>query len=182
MMMSQRILASLAFGAALALAGSGCGETTYGFEPVDTGKDDSAGEPRPKSNSQYIRAIYADVVGRAPESYDFSIVDAQGNPLITFPIDEQQLLLNTLDGVGDPAPLRALIVAGLLDSAEVTIPTKDDVADPEAWIADQFRRLLGREPNSYELAAFVDEWESDPAVGPHTVIRALVGSREYSSF
>jgi len=49
------------------------------------------------------------------------------------------------------------------------------------YIRDQFRRLLGREPNTYELEAFAAEWENDPAVGPRTVIRAIIASREYQS-
>ena len=54
--------------------------------------------------------------------------------------------------------------------------------DPAEFIAEQFRRLLGREPSAYELRAFADEWQTDDAVGPRAIIRALVGSREYQSF
>ena len=53
--------------------------------------------------------------------------------------------------------------------------------DPEAFVRAQFRRLLGREPGVYEREAFVDAFENDPAVGPATVIRALIESREYQS-
>ena len=42
-------------------------------------------------------------------------------------------------------------------------------------------QLLGREPNAYELEVFVAEWTSEPAVGPRTIIRAIIGSREYQS-
>ena len=52
---------------------------------------------------------------------------------------------------------------------------------PRAFIREQFRKLLGREPNPYELSAFATEWESDAAVGPKAIIRAIVGSREYQS-
>jgi hypothetical protein len=84
--------------------------------------------------------------------------------------------------MGDSRPLRALLVAGLAASAEVGLPARGDVDDPAEFVGEQFRRLLGREPSAYELRAFVDEWRADDAVGPRTVVRALVGSREYQSF
>jgi len=34
----------------------------------------------------------------------------------------------------------------------------------------------------YELDTMVREWSDDPAVGPRTVTRAIIGSREYQSF
>jgi hypothetical protein len=181
--MRQRahILISLLAAAALVAGAAACGETTYEFDEVSSGHDDADDVPRAKSNSQWLRAVYADVLGRAPESYAFDVVDTGGNVLLTIPITEQDLLLDMLEGVGDPAPLRAIIAAGLTRSDEVDLPDKADVADPAAWIAEQFRHYLGREPNAYELAAFVDEWQRDPAVGPRTVVRALVGSREYGS-
>lgn len=164
--------------AALTLAGC---STSYGFDPVTVGDDDAGRVPRPRSNSQFVRAVYADVLGRAPDVYDFAIVDAQGNQLVAFPINEQRDLVTSLDGTGDPDPFRAILTAGLLGSAEVDLPDKADVKDPHAFIGDQFRRLLGREPGSYESYAFEDAWENDPATGPRTVIRAIIGSREYQS-
>ena len=38
------------------------------------------------------------------------------------------------------------------------------------------------DPGAYELASFAAAWREDPAVGPKTVVRALLGSREYQSF
>jgi hypothetical protein len=167
---------------ALALAAAAGCETTYEFDPVPVGEDGLARDPRPRSNTQWLRGLYSDLVGRTPASYDFSVVDGAGNPLLVFPINEQTYLLNALDGVGDPAPLRALIAAGLVRSAEVDLPEKADVGDPAVWIDEQFRKYLGRPANEYELQAFVAEWDADEAVGPRTVIRALVGSREYQSY
>lgn len=166
---------------AATLAGAACGETTYGFEDVTVGEDDGARAPQERSNSQYVRALYADSVGRAPESYEFA-VSANGSELFRFPVDEQSLLVDVLEGMGDSRPLRALLAAGLVASGEVSLPERGDVDDPAAFISDQFRRLLGREPSAYELRAFVNEWQADEAVGPRTVVRALIGSREYQSF
>lgn len=99
-----------------------------------------------------------------------------------FSVDESQFLLASLDGVGDPASIRGLIATGLAASPEAGIPAKEDIDDPAAYIAEQFRRFLGREVGAYELSAFVDEWETDEAVGPRTVIRALIASREYQTY
>jgi hypothetical protein len=165
----------------LALVAAACGDTTYLFEDVGVGDDDQGREPRLRSNSQFVRAVYADLLGRAPETYDFVVTNGP-TELFRFPIDEQESLVGVLDGLGDSTPLRDLLVAGLVSSTEVALPDKEDVDDPEEFIADQFRRLLGREPSVYELQAFAAEWDSDPAVNPRTIVRALLSSREYQSF
>jgi len=156
-------------------------ETTYDFDGVDVGADGSGRAPRERSNSQFIRAAYADLLGRTPESYEL-VITVNGTEAARFPVDEQQILLAGLDGVGDPAPMRSLVVSGLLASDEVDLPRKAEVDDPDGYITDQFRFFLGRDPNPYELATFADQWARDPAVGPRTVIRALMESREYQSY
>lgn len=165
----------------LAVPATGCSETTYEFDDVDLGGDDDGRTPRERSNSQFIRAAYADLVGRAPESYDFE-VSFNGTFAGAFPINEQDILMGALDGVGDPSAVRSLIIAGLLESEEVDIPAKSEVSDPEEFIRDQFRFFLGRDPGVYELRAFTDEWATDAAVNPRTVIRALMESREYQTY
>jgi hypothetical protein len=154
---------------------------SYSFAPITVGQK-AEKVPRPRSNSQFVRLVYADLVGRAPAQYEFVVRDAGGNIVSQFPVDEQQLLLDTLDGMGDPSALRDLIVAGLCDSTEVSLPEKFAVADPAAFITTQFHNFLGREPTAYELNAFVTEWKSDDAVNPKTVVRALLASREYQSY
>ena len=172
---------SIAIGIALAVLACACGDTTYTFEDVTVGEDDGARDPRERSNSQFVRAVYGDLVGRAPESYEFA-VSFDGAEILRFPVDEQSLLVDVLEGMGDSRPLRALLTAGLVGSEEVVLPARDEVDDPAEFIAGQFRRLLGRDPSAYELRAFVDEWKADEAVNPRTVVRALIGSREYQSF
>jgi hypothetical protein len=152
---------------------------SYSFAPITVGQK-AEKVPRPRSNSQFVRLVYADLVGRAPAQYDFTVKDQAGMTVSQFPVDEQQFLVDTLDGMGDPSALRDLIVAGLIDS--VTLPDKFSVSDPAGYITSQFHTYLGRDPSAYELAGFVAEWKSDPAVNPKTVARALLASREYQSY
>lgn len=163
----------------VALAGA-CAETTYDYDPATAG-DVEGGDraPRAKTSSQFLRGLYADLLGRTPESYDF-VISANNAPLLRIPLDEEMQLSAVLEGLGDSLPMRNLVVNGLLHSTEITMPAKTGV-DAKQYIGEQFRRLLGREPNAYELGAFADEWAKDPAVGPRTIIRAIVGSREYQS-
>jgi hypothetical protein len=163
-----------------ALAVAACA-TTYEYDPVAVG-DPEGGDraPRSKTSSQFVRGVYADLLGRTPTTFDFTL-KFNGATQFTLPLDEQAQLINVLDGLGDGLPMRNVIVNGLLHGSEVTLPAKGSVADPRAYIREQFTRLLGREPNAYELESFADAWDRDPAVGPRTIIRAIVGSREYQS-
>lgn len=164
----------------LVLAATAC-TTTYDYDPATIGEPEGGDRaPRGKSSSQFLRDVYADLLGRTPETYDFTL-KVNGVTQFTLPVDEQTELVNVLDGIGDALPMRNLLVNGLLHGAQVTIPDKAGVPDARAYIGQQFTRLLGRAPNAYELAGFADAWAHDPAVGPRTIIRAIVGSREYQS-
>lgn len=157
----------------------GCTET-YDYQPSTAGEAEGGGrDPRGKNSSQFVRSIYADLLGRSPESYDF-ILQFDGVEQFRLPLDEEAQLVSTLDGIGDAQPMRNLIANGLLSGDEISLPAKGDV-EPAEFIREQFRRLLGREPNPYELQGFVTEWNADAAVGPKAIIRAIVGSREYQS-
>ena len=159
---------------------NGC-TTTYDYDPATAGTPEGSAKPHyAKTSSQFVRGIYADLLGRTPTSYDFEL-DINGTLAVKFPVDEENVLVDTLDGVGDSQPLRNLMVAGLLHSAELSLPDKAAVSDPRTFIHDQFTKLLGREPNVYELETFAQAWHRDHAVGPRAVIRAITGSREYQS-
>lgn len=172
----KRLILIVALGATFAA----CADTTYDYDPATAGDvEGGEREPRAKTSSQFLRGLYADLIGRTPESYEF-VIRVNGTPQLRIPLDEEAQLTAVLEGLGDSLPMRNLVVNGILHSAEVTIPEKTAV-DPKAYISEQFRKLLGREPNAYELGAFADEWAKDPAVGPRTIIRAIIGSREYQS-
>jgi hypothetical protein len=164
----------------LFLGATAC-QDTYEFEPITAGESDTAREPRPKTDGQFLRSVYADLLGRAPGQLEVQVVDASDNVLSEFSLDEQELLLVVLDGLGDDDAMRSLIIAGLVESEELRLPSKEEVADPAAFVAEQFRTFLGREPNAYEREAFVAAWNTDPAVDPKVVVRAILGSREYQS-
>ena len=153
----------------------------YEYQPTSAGEEEGGERAlRGKTSTQFLRGIYADLLGRTPETYEM-VIKFQGTEVFRFNVSEEALLSNSLDGLGDSLPMRNLITKGLLHSAEVTVPEKASVTDARQYIRDQFRRFLGREPNTYELENFAAEWESDPAVGPRTIIRAIVASREYQS-
>ena len=175
---TSRPTACIAVLCALALAACA---TTYEYDPTTIGAPEGDGRaPRGKTSSQFVRGVYADLLGRAPTTFDFTL-KSSGATVFTLPLDEQAQLINVLDGLGDGLPLRNVLVNGLLHGSEVTLPAKGSVTDVRGYIREQFTRLLGREPNAYELEAFADAWDKDPAVGPRTIIRAIVGSREYQS-
>jgi len=154
--------------------------STYDYDPATAGDQEGSDHARRgKTPSQFVRGTYADLLGRSPETYDFTL-QFNGVDQFTFSLSEESQLVGTLDGIGDSQPMRNLIANGLLHSIEVTIPDKSSV-DAHTFIREQFTKLLGREPNPYELANFADEWTSDPSVGPRTIIRAIIGSREYQS-
>jgi hypothetical protein len=162
-----------------ALASASCTDV-YDYDPATAGEAEGGERAlRAKSSAQFLRGLYADLLGRTPESYEI-IIRFQGTEVFRFPANEEALLSFSLDGLGDSLPMRNLIANGVLHSSEITIPAKTAVVARD-YIREQFRRLLGREPNAYELEAFAAEWDADPTVGPRTIIRAIIASREYQS-
>jgi len=166
----------------VALAGVvGCAsEPVHEFEPVPVGRDD-ARLRRPRTDEQHVRALYADILGRAPTTYDVTVRGPDGAVADVVRVDEEAFLVPLGNQVGDPGPVRALIATGLTASAEADLPTRAAVDDPGAFVDDWFARLLGRAPTTWERQAFVEAWASDPAVTPAVIVRAIVASREYQS-
>ena len=173
----MKTLATIAV--ALAHAAPACTDTNEN-EPATAGEAEGDRQPRAKTSSQFLRGLYADILDRTPETYEVIVRYGAPEPL-RFPLDEEAQITSVLEGIGDSLPMRNLVTKGLLHSVEIAIPDKASISDPRAYIRDQFRRFLGREPNAYELEQFAGEWSNDSAVGPRTVIRAIVGSREYQS-
>jgi hypothetical protein len=114
-------------------------------------------------NRLFVRALFVDLLGRLPSD------------------EEARRLRTALDGLADPRPLRAVVARLLIDSGSVKLPEKRAVEDPTRWVADLFRRLLGREAAQDELAAFVGAFH-DPACQPATVLYAIVTHPDYQCY
>jgi hypothetical protein len=119
--------------------------------------------PRPKSDLVFIRTLFSDLLGREP----------------TF--EEFRNSRNAFLALSDPTPVRNVLGQLLLESGRAPIPGGEPAGRPAAWVAAQFRRLLGRDPTGSECDAFVatlGEYGCDP----RTLILAVVTSPEYQYY
>ncbi len=116
----------------------------------------------PLSNRAWVRSVYVDL----------------GDALASE--DDVEALRGALDSLGDPTPLRSLIVRMLLDAEGTRAPRGPEISYPDKWIDLTFARLLGREPTALERTEFVQVC-SDGADGPELVLYALLTSPEYQS-
>jgi hypothetical protein len=156
------------------LAFTGC-EGRYGFRDVPVGEEPS--EPLAvKSNGQIVRALFADVLARAPAEVTLA-VETEGAP-VDVALDEEAVLVGMLDGVGDTFAARRILTTALLDADAITLPDKEDV-DPAQFVEDAFLDHLGRPATPYERDQLVDAWNTDDTVGPRTILRAIMMSRAY---
>jgi len=118
--------------------------------------------PRAKSPLQFVRSLYVDLLDRPPTDEEF------------------RWTRNATRALSDPEPLRALLARLLLSSGKSGAP-KALAEDPPAWIRDQFRRLLARDPGERELRTFAAVLAT-PGSGPADVIEALVTHPEYGFY
>lgn len=114
----------------------------------------------PLSNRGWVRSVYVDL----------------GD--VIAPEEDVEALRGALDSLGDPLPLRSLIVRMLLDAEGTRAPRGPAIGDPGAWVDTTFHRLLGREPTEMERASFVQVCEDGPD-GPELVLFTLLTSPEY---
>lgn len=145
---------------------------------------------RPKTDHQFIRGLYVDLMGRPP-SYD-----------------EFRNMRNALQALADPEPLRGVLARVMLESDAVLPPlgTEDRPAPEratggstttdrrpgteaerrrqdalEAQVTDLFQRFLGRDPGPEELQVFT-ETLADPGATWRTAALALLVSPEYQTY
>jgi len=118
---------------------------------------------RPLPNRLFVRTLFVDLVDRLPDD------------------DEMRAMANALDGLSDPGPLRSVLARLLLDSGTAPLPEREQIADPTAWIAGLFERLLGRVATDEELRVFVKSFH-DPACRPRTILYAILSHPEYHVF
>jgi hypothetical protein len=122
-----------------------------------------AARKRPVSNRLFARALYVDLLDRAPDEA------------------EARRLRTALDGMSDAGPLRSVFARVLIDSGMVALPEKKSIRDPRTWIAQRFEALLGRAPSTQELDTFAVAF-ADEACRPATVLYALVTHAEYQLY
>ncbi len=116
----------------------------------------------PLSNRAWIRSVYVDLGDKlAPDA-------------------DVEALRGALDSLGDPTPLRSLVVRMLLDAEGTKAPRGATIGEPGPWVEATFIHLLGRKPTEHELAEFVGVC-SDGSDGPELVLYALLTSSEYQS-
>jgi hypothetical protein len=118
---------------------------------------------QPMPNHMFVRALFVDLADRVPDP------------------DELQRMRNALDGLADPGPLRSVLARLVLDSGTARIPTREEIADPEAWVADLFPRMLAREATLAEREAFVGAL-GEPECRPSTVVYAIVSHPDYPTW
>lgn len=118
---------------------------------------------RPKSDRQFVRGLYVDLLDRLPSE------------------TASQRLRGALAVLSDAAPLRALAARSLLDEHPDVVPPRALIADGSEFVAEQFRRFLGRDPGPEERQAFQLAWDQQDAE-PVTIVRALVTHWEYQTY
>lgn len=114
----------------------------------------------PLSNRAWVRSVHVDLGDVLP------------------PEDDVEALRGALDSLGDPAPLRSLIVRMLLDAEGTRAPRGAQIGDAQEWVGVTFQRLLGRPPTELERTQFVKVCEAG-ADGPELVLYTLLTSAEY---
>jgi hypothetical protein len=117
---------------------------------------------RHRSDNQFIRSLYFDLLERAPEYQEF------------------RNMRNALLSMADPTPLRAVMARVILDSGQARIPPVVR-GQEEAFVQDAFLRYLGREPTQSEGARFASILKKPGTTGVHVVL-ALVTSTEYQYY
>jgi len=116
---------------------------------------------RPKSDIQFIRTLYMDLLNREPTQDEFDYVQ------------------NALQAIADPIPLRSVIVRIFLDSGKIPLPDKSRLSDPKAWVTDQYIRFVSREPTPAELRACLETLNQ---TNTRTVVQAILSSQEYQYY
>ena len=117
---------------------------------------------RPRSDNQFIRSLYFDLLERPPSYQEF------------------RNMRNALLSMADPAPLRSVMAKVILDSGKAKLPTLDRRARDE-FVRRAFLRYLGRVPTQGEASKFVKALADDRVEAKH-VVRALITSPEYQYY
>ena len=127
--------------------------------------------PRAKSDLQFIRSLFVDLVGRPPAYEEF------------------RNMRNALQALADPTPLRGVLAKVLLDSSAAIAPPQPAPGATERYTGDRwrpqvtelFRRLLGRDPSTNEMAVFVETLQ-EPGATWRTAAMGILSSPQYQYY
>lgn len=153
------------------------------LSPRYTGPDRG---PRAKSDHQFIRSLFVDLLGRPPSYEEF------------------RNMRNALQALADPTPLRGVLAKVLLDSS-AALPPSDPAALPATApvagtpgatsdgsgaatdarrrvpVIELFHRLLGRDPSTRELDTFLAVL-AEPGATWRTAAMGLMNSPQYALY
>ncbi len=116
--------------------------------------------PRAKTDPQWVRTLYADLLGARPAYKEFR--------------DTRNALL----ALADSTPIRRVLGKVVVDSKRADRAAAVG-GDGKRWIEERFLLLLGRKPRAGELEAYEAVLKES---GPRVVLRAIVQSQEYQSY
>ena len=117
-----------------------------------------ASKLRKKSDHQFIRGLYTDLLNRRAT------------------YDEFRLFRNALQALADPTPIRSVLAKVMVDSEQVKA---GKTTDAQQWVKDLYVKMLGRMPNEKELATFAPVVKDGKA---KLAIQAIVDSEEYQHY
>jgi len=144
------------------------GEDPWAFRAILkewlTGPDyvEGARTARTKPEIPYVRGLFVDTLGRVPT------------------YEELRNVRNAFLSLADPTPIRLVMGRVLLESPQARMPLS--ALDTDAFVREQFLRLLARPPSAAELRTFVEALKSDRDVNPRLVLWTLISSPEYQTY
>jgi hypothetical protein len=122
----------------------------------------AARAPKAKTDRQFIRSLFVDVLGRPPAYEEF------------------RNMRNALQAIADPKPLRGVLAKVLLDSG-AALPPAAPADEPEKQVTELFHRLLGRDPERKEHAAFTAALR-EPGATWRIAAMAMLSSAQYQYY
>ncbi|GJM21013.1 MAG: hypothetical protein DHS20C15_09280 [Planctomycetota bacterium] len=117
---------------------------------------------RPKSDRQFIRGIYVDLVDEPPD------------------LATMQRYRTALAAVGDAGPLRSVIARVLLNKVGGGLPERGELP-AEELVQGCFRRFFGRDPSADELEVIAGVY-TQCECSPDMVVLSLVTHPEYQHY
>lgn len=123
---------------------------------------DALATRRQKSDHQFVRSLYMDLLGRLPDG------------------DELRNMRNAMLSMADPTPLRTVMAKVILDSGRPRLPRLER-GQEGAFVDACFENYLCRTPTEGERTTYVGAMQQNGATD-RQIVRALLGSPEYQYY